>query len=411
MRLLMVTPMPPQAQPTNGVALVTYAQLSSLRQRHEITLVTVAGPDPAELAAVEELEDSGLDVHAVRRTEPTGLRRWERRWRLGRALLFGPYPFRVAWYREAAMQRMLDGLLRERHFDLIHLDDNAVGVYRYTTPIPLVYTEHEVRRPRAIDWRGWSRIGWRQWAQQESEWRRWHGYQLKIWQRFNRIIVFTQRDETAIRAIAPTLADRVRVNPFGLVIPPAANLAREQPNSIVFTGGFSHQPNVDAALWLCREIMPHLRALSPGVRLNLVGSFPPADVLALACDDIGVTGRVPAVEPFIEQAAVVLAPLRIGGGMRTKVLQGMAMGKAVVTTPLGAEGLLGSPSSPLNVQPPLLVGHDALTIAQHTAHLLVSTSLRRELGQIARAFVMEHYSAEAYARRLEVIYAELLNRA
>jgi glycosyltransferase involved in cell wall biosynthesis len=134
----------------------------------------------------------------------------------------------------------------------------------------------------------------------------------------------------------------------------------------------------------------------------LVGSYPPPEVQALAAADICVTGRVPEVEPWLEQAAVVLAPVRIGGGMRTKVLQGMAMGKAVVTTPLGAEGL-----STVDGRPPLVIGQDAASLAQATAALLASARERRVLGASARTFVAKHFSAEAYVRRLESVYAEL----
>ena len=137
----------------------------------------------------------------------------------------------------------------------------------------------------------------------------------------------------------PELRPRVSVNPFGVVAPPAADPAHEEEGQLIFVGNYTHAPNVDAALWLGREIMPRLRQLRPGVRLNIVGIYPPEEVLALGGPDIVVTGPVPEIEPWLERAAVVLAPLRIGGGMRMKVLHSMAMGKAVVTTPRGAEGL------------------------------------------------------------------------
>jgi glycosyltransferase involved in cell wall biosynthesis len=181
--------------------------------------------------------------------------------------------------------------------------------------------------------------------------------------------------------------------------------ASAQPGTVVFAGGFSHPPNVDAALWLGREIMPLLCELHPGIQLTLVGSYPPDEVQTLAGDDIVVTGRVPEIEPYLERAALVLAPVRIGGGMRTKVLQGMGMGKVVVTTPLGAEGLTG-PS-----EPPLVVAADAYAFARETARLLTSDGERRALGHRARSFVAEHYSAAAYVRRLELVYAELCSQS
>jgi glycosyltransferase involved in cell wall biosynthesis len=172
---------------------------------------------------------------------------------------------------------------------------------------------------------------------------------------------------------------------------------------VLFVGNFTHPPNVDAALWLGQEIMPVLRCLAPGVHLSLVGIYPPASVQALAGADIEVTGHVPAIEPWFAEAAVVLAPLRIGGGMRMKVLQAMAMGKAVVTTPRGAEGLAvaGCP-------PPLIAAEGGEAIAAATATLLAAPESRHALGEQARAFVQAHFSATAHVDRLEAIYAELL---
>jgi glycosyltransferase involved in cell wall biosynthesis len=183
-----------------------------------------------------------------------------------------------------------------------------------------------------------------------------------VWRHFDRIQVFSSRDAEVIRRVAPELGQRVRINPFGIVLPHASDPSLEDPHSIVFVGGFSHQPNVDAAMWLGGEIMPLLRQYSPGVKLSLVGSYPPTDVQGLACEDIVVTGRVPTVEPYIVRAAVVLAPLRSGGGMRMKVLQAMALGKPVVTTLRGSEGLTFATE-----QPPVIIAEDAEGIARATA--------------------------------------------
>lgn len=400
----MVTPMPPQSQPTNGVALVTRAQIEGLRDRHRVTLVTVAGPDPAELAAVDELRAEGIEVLAVRRTEPAGWGRWRRRFRFAGALAQGAYPFRTIWFWEPELQRILDRLLAERQFDLIQLDDNAVGIYHYPAAAPTVLVEHEVREPRPPNWQGLAVAGWQRWVLDELDRQRWPRYQQQVWRRFDRVLVFTPHDAAVAAVVAPALANRIRVTPFGIVLPTAADPQREQPGTIVFAGGFSHPPNVDAALWLGHEMMPLLRRLHPGVRLALVGSYPPPEVEALARDDIAVTGRVPEIEPYLEQAAVVLAPVRLGGGMRTKVLQGMGMGKAVVTTPLGAAGLIGP------AEPPLVIAADASAFARETARLLNSDGERRALGRRARTFVAEHYSAAAYARRLESVYAELCSQ-
>jgi glycosyltransferase involved in cell wall biosynthesis len=303
------------------------------------------------------------------------------------------------------MQYLLDELLSELRFDLLQIEDNAMlGTYRYRTEIPGVYTDHEVRSTARSNRRCRSIRGTIQWLLTEAERRRWQQYQSTVWRRFDRIQVFTPRDAAVIRTIAPELADRVRINPFGIEVPAEADPSREQAGTIVFVGGFGHPPNIDAALWLGNEIMPLLRTCWPGIRLMLVGSYPPKAVKALASNDTIVTGRVSMVEPFLEQAAVVIAPLRTGGGMRVKVLQAMALGKAVVTTPLGAEGLSVACS-----QPPLAIAETTEEIARITAALLASQAARRTLGCRARAHIMQYYTWSSYGHRLEEIYAELLS--
>jgi glycosyltransferase involved in cell wall biosynthesis len=193
------------------------------------------------------------------------------------------------------------------------------------------------------------------------------------------------------------------VTPFGIDLPEPADLSREQAATLLFVGNFTHPPNVDAARWLSREIMPLLRAQNSGARLLLVGGSTPEEVRALAGPGIEVVGEVPTVAPYFERAAVVLAPVRTGGGMRMKVLRALAGGKAVVTTPRGAEGFTIAGDSP-----PMVIAEDAEGIANATARLLADERQRRALARRARAFATEHYSAQAYGHRLELVYEELV---
>jgi glycosyltransferase involved in cell wall biosynthesis len=139
------------------------------------------------------------------------------------------------------------------------------------------------------------------------------------------------------------------------------------------------------------------------VRLVLVGAGAPPEIRALAGPDVEVLGEVPSVGPYLEAAAVVLAPIRIGGGMRMKALHALAYGKALVTTTRGAEGLIVGGG-----QPPFLVGDEPDAFASCVAELLHDEGMRRELGSRARSFVLEHHSPGAYCRRLETVYGELI---
>ncbi len=395
--------MPPQPQAPGAIPMVLYTQLLALTAQHEVTVATLAGPDPAEWEAVDHLEAAGFKVLAARRAEPHGWPRIQRGWRWATSWLRGRDPWRTIWFHEPGLQRLLDQVLAQCTFDVIQVEDNALGSYRYGTRTPIVFTEHEVRRPRPVDWRGWEQAGLRQWAWREADWQRWPSYQRRIWPRFDRIQAFTTRDADAIKALAPQVADRVRVNPFGIELPAQVDNGHEEDGAVLFVGNFTHAPNVDAALWLGTEIMPLLRQQRPDVSLTLVGPYPPPEVQALASEHIVVTGRVPQLEPYLQRASVIVAPIRIGGGMRIKVLHSMAQGKAVVTTPRGAEGLA------LNGDlPPVIVAQDPDSIAAATLALLNSTEQRRRLGQAARAFVAEHYSPRAYAQRLQKVYAEIV---
>jgi glycosyltransferase involved in cell wall biosynthesis len=402
LKILLVSPILPQTQPANAVALVVHAQIVGLAGHHDITLATIAGPNPADRQILEHLSRLGVRVHVIWRRVPHGIRRWKRRWRFIRMWTIGKYPWRTVWFWEPAFQTLIDNITARESFDVIQVEDNAAGLYQFPTSTPMLLTEHEVRATPPPDRALRSGRSLLTYLWRCAEWRRWARYQPLIWRRFHGIQVFTVRDADAMKRIEPDLGERVWVNPFGIQLPEAAGPDAEEPGQLVFVGGYSHPPNVDAAVWLATEIMPLLRACCPGVRLTLVGGDAPPVVCALAQDDVLVTGYVPAVEPYLARAQVVVAPVRLGGGMRMKVLQAMAAGKAVVTTPLGAAGL-GVPGQPL----PLAIADDAASFTAAVAQLLASNTDRQALGTAAREFVAQHHSAPAYARRLEAVYRQL----
>jgi glycosyltransferase involved in cell wall biosynthesis len=399
--------MPPREHAPGAIPVLLHAQLRELLNRHAVTLLTVAGPDLAEQEAVKQLQRDGLEVHAALRTQPQGRKRWARRLQFASAWLGHNWPWRTVWFWEPAIQQHLNRLKRESRFDIIQVEDNAMGVYDFSGRALRILTEYEVRRPRRTNWRPGPPANWPQWLTQEANWQRWAGYQRQVWQRFDHLQVFTQSDAQAMTQLAPNLAGRIHVNPFGLPLPPSCvEPAAEQADTLLFVGDYTHWPNVDAALWLGREILPRLRQLRPAARLVLVGAFAPPELRALAGPGLSIAGVVPEMGPYFCQAAVVAAPVRVGGGMRTKVLLAMAYGKAVVTTHRGTEGL-ALDGLPLPVE----TAEDADGLAQAIAGLLADDQRRRSLGQAARAYVADHCSADQYVRRSEALYAEAMRAA
>jgi polysaccharide biosynthesis protein PslH len=402
MRLLLVTPMPPDPLGTGAIPTLLHAQLLGLRARHDVALVTVAGPDPAEVEAVERLAQEGMEVHAVVRTLKHGTLGWRRRTRILSAWMGGRTPFRTAWFAEPGVQALIDTLASRYEFDAAVVEDNAMATFRLPPRVPTVLTEHEVRVPRRVAPPPRAPREWPTWTFTEADWRRWVGYERRVWRRFDIVQVFTSRDAAAVAAIAPELAARVRVNPFAIELP-ASRDVHEEPNTLLFAGNYAHPPNVDAAVWLCQEILPLVARLHPQVKLSLVGPYAPPVVRSLGGPRVRVLGRVDDLDLLLRRAALVMAPVRTGGGMRMKVLHAMAVGKPVVTTPRGAEGLGADGEAP-----PLAIGDDGDALARAAATLLQHADTRSQLGARARVYVERYHSPEAYAGRLERVLAEAI---
>jgi glycosyltransferase involved in cell wall biosynthesis len=181
-----------------------------------------------------------------------------------------------------------------------------------------------------------------------------------------------------------------------------ATPAVRAPTTLLFFGAIDYHPNTDAMLFFAREVMPLLRSRVPRVRLCIVGRRPPEAVTALRGPDVEVAGAVEDVRPYLERAAVVIVPLRLGGGTRLKILEALAMGKAVVSTTLGAEGLDVVPDRDL------LLADDPATFAAQIRRLLDDPELAARIGAAGRRVVEARYGWGASVERLSAFYGEVL---
>lgn len=145
----------------------------------------------------------------------------------------------------------------------------------------------------------------------------------------------------AERAVVETLGARAT-----LVIPTMAQPVEDPPGyarraGLLFVGSFDHEPNVDAALYLAREIVPRVRERAP-LTLVIAGSNPPPQIRALASESVELRGHVPDLDPLLRRARLALAPLRFGAGLKAKITQSFAYGLPVVATSIAAEGFEGA---------------------------------------------------------------------
>jgi glycosyltransferase involved in cell wall biosynthesis len=224
-----------------------------------------------------------------------------------------------------------------------------------------------------------------------------------IYRRYDRVCAISEPDCAAIRALVPGL--RVEHLPSGVnleIFQPATET--EDGELVVFTGAMDFAPNVDAMEWFVAEIWPAVRRERPAARLAIVGKDPLDIIRALAERDatITVTGTVPKIAEWMARAAVIVSPLRFGTGMKNKVLEGAAVGKAMVTTGKGLENIA------LEAGRDAVLADDAAGFARETARLLGDPDERRRLGRNARRVIEEHYNRDAQAERLWRIYNELL---
>jgi len=237
-----------------------------------------------------------------------------------------------------------------------------------------------------------------------AQWRRLARFERRVCREADAVLATSVADAQALSQLLPSLKP--------VVVPNGVDVARYHPDlpnslplehpAVVFTGKMDYRANVDAMLWFHQQVWPAVRARVPEAWLYVVGQSPHPRLRALHRDPRTVlTGYVDDDLPYFGGADVYVAPLRIGGGTRLKVLQAMAAGRALVATRLGVEGIdVASGQHALLADTPR-------AFAQAVASLLRDPARGRALGAAARQFVLAHYDWQEIALRLEPVYASL----
>lgn len=387
MRILFVDPDLP-APPTSGGRTRTFHLIRELARHHEVDVLAPALPEPEGLAASRRL------CRKLRLFAPpaeTLAEGWGRRLR---SVVVGRLH-----YPRPEVQAALGEALAGESYDVLHF------VTPYLVPS---LAGSPARAPVVADFFGTSIGAWRDVRQAPrltarlrrlARWsaaRRGERWALR---RLDAALAISESDRRYLARLAP--GAQIHVIPSGVDAEYfAPRQESEDPRGLVFVGDMSFPPNVDAARFLAGAILPRLRARVPDVRLALVGRDPAPEVRALTRDPaITVTGVVPDVRPHVARAAVVVIPIRGGSGVRNKTLEAMAMGRAIVSTSMGIEGLEVAAGREL------LVTDGAEAFAGAVAELLADPARRRAMGEAARTRVLAHYGWDASARRLEAVYA------
>jgi sugar transferase (PEP-CTERM/EpsH1 system associated) len=387
-----------------GGRLRTWHLMRHLARRHQITYLSFADTarDSGNHAGMGEVAERVITV--ARRERPKGSVRF---YIDVAAHLADELPYAVGTYRSPAFRAKIQELLEQHAFHLVVCDFLAPAVnLPPVLPCPSVLFTHnveaEIWRRHADTHRGRMTFGL-----YDRQHRRMLACEDNALQRFDGILTVSDADRTTFTRLYPD----VRVKPMW-VIPTGVDTEYFAPGGtvtseprLVFAGSMDWLPNEDAMRFFCHDVLPLIRAEEPRTRLSIVGRAPTAAVRALADEHIEVTGTVADVRPFMRKAAVHVVPLRIGGGTRLKIFEAMAMGQAVVSTTIGAEGL------PITDGVHALIADGPRAFADAVVSLLRDARRRQALSATARQLVVEHYDWSAAAEALDAALTQCATRS
>jgi glycosyltransferase involved in cell wall biosynthesis len=378
MKLLVLSPFPPRCEASHGGARWVAGLVASLARSHRVVLVTLRGPD--ERGVDERLTQRCERVVEVERgpARTSLVRTWRERQRLAMAVARAPSWAIGSSVRAYAAE--LDRLVASWQPDLVHIESVVMAQYAPRLARPIVVVDQDA-------------------GDESRSMRRFRARALGY---ADAIVALTERDREAIAALLPSA--RVERIPLTVDLPRQPLDSRGNGRDVIFVGHFMHPPNVEAAARLVHTIFPGIAARRPDARLVLVGAEPPATLSAAASENVLVTGEVDDVRPLLAAAAVVAAPLRSGGGMRVKVLEALAAGKALVASTLALEGV------DVRAGEHALVADDDTSFADAVVTLLEDSERRSALGRAARAWAEAHVGWEQTTTAFEHLYTSLVAR-
>jgi sugar transferase (PEP-CTERM/EpsH1 system associated) len=372
--------------PWRGDQVRAYHHLRLLARRHEVTVcaLVLGRPRPEDVEAVHAL---GVRVDVV----PLGIATGAVALAAG---LADATPLQVHLFRRPRALAHVRALVARERFDLVHAQLVRTGSYwpdglHPPVVLDLVDALSANFARRAARERG---LLGRVWALEERRLRR---YEQSLVARAAATLVVAEPERAAVGG------GRVHVVPNGVDLERFPFVASGRiPGRIVFAGNLGYFPNVDAACWLVEEILPAVRVRVPDASVHLVGARPSARVRALATrPGVSLAADVPAMAPEIATGTVTVIPMRSGSGLQNKVLEAMAVGTPVVTTPQVVAALAARDGEHL------LVGSTTDELAAAAASLLATGTARaRDLAGAAHALVERTYGWEASAAAVEAFW-------
>ncbi|MDH4393709.1 MAG: TIGR03087 family PEP-CTERM/XrtA system glycosyltransferase [Aquabacterium sp.] len=381
--------------PNKGDKVRSYHLLRHLAARHQVYLGTFVD-DPDDLQHLPVVRGLCADLCAVTLAPRSAKLRSLVGLLTGEALT-------LRYYRSAALQNWVAGVLAHQQIDAAVVFSSSMAPYALAMPgLPMLADLVDVDSAKWTEYAGRHRWPMSWLYQREGE--RLLAYERSVVAQAQRSFLVTDKEVALFGRLAPESQGQVLALGNGVDADffqpdarrPSPFAEREQ--ALVFTGAMDYWPNVDAVCWFVDQVLPLLRRRWPGLRLHIVGRSPTPAVLALAGAAVQVTGTVPDVRPYLQHAAVVVAPLRLARGVQNKVLEAMAMARPVVAAVHCVEAIDAQPGTDI------LAATDAGEHAARIGELLADPRRADAIGRAGRACVLARYSWPA---RLAGIDTEL----
>jgi sugar transferase (PEP-CTERM/EpsH1 system associated) len=376
--------------PDRGDKIATFNEIRHLSARHEVHVFCL-GDGSQDLDNIPGLRRYAKSVTAA----PVNAFKIKLR---ALKALFVREPLSVAALNEADLHV---GILQK--FDELRPD--LIIVYSCNVA---QFAEHFPQVPRIIQFGDLDSLKWRQYAERSTiplkwiyaiEERRLLDYERHIAHSFSRALVHTDVERRDFERLIPGVPVALVGNGVDLDYFRSAGEAKRR-GSIVFTGVMDYRPNVDAVVWFCNEVLPIVQSEIPEANFTICGSRPPGTVRSLAKHKgVIVTGQVPDTRPYLDQAQIFAAPLRMARGVQNKVLEALAMGLPCVASTAAWSGTVVPHGEGI------LAADNPRDFAAHVIGLLRDGNWREEMERKARAVAEANYRWEAQMARLDQVIA------
>lgn len=367
---------------------------------HEVTVAALSDGLDGEEEAVRKLREICRAVHVVPHPKRLALMNCL-------TALPTPTPLWAAYCHSSQMSRLLRELSASGDFDVAHVEHlRAAHFAPDLGSLPKVFDAVDCITALRRQMMDQSRKGTPARLLSWEEWTKLRRYEPRAYRPFARVVVTSEHDADSLTSLDDSLPS-IQVVPNGVDLdyfePDPATPT--EPDTLVFSGKMSYLANDDAARFLLTQVLPRIRARRPQAKLTIVGSGPTSALRALAAksaDAVTVTGYVEDLRPFIARAQVAVCPMRIGVGIQNKALEAMAMGKAVICSPLAARALVGAGADgAVRVVPT-----DPEQYADACTELLACPEEAQGMGQAARKYVETRHRWEQAAQDLTTLYRE-----